>query len=407
MIKILFIATGFAPYQFSENVVNTKLVLGLLKQGYIVDVISQKDEGKEYSVEWLDEWDVLKEITYEIKYNQGAWIVRLYDIIFCLICFRTVLGGMRWGKRALIKALCLHNNKKYDYVISRTPSDISHFVAYHFAKKTGVKWIANWNDPFSHIWPYPYESSGNFMQKKVLNYFCRKFLSLAYVNTFPSKKLQQYILKRTGNTKELKSLIIPHIGFRKVNKVKKKKKICRMCHAGNLSKERDPTNFILALDNLTKKGLIEVQVDFVGCIEQCFYDFLKGQNFLEINIIEPMSYDKSLKEMEKYDILVVIEADMQESIFLPSKVADYASLNIPILAISSLNSCLSNLLNDYGGGVFANGRSIPMIEEVVLTMYTHWEKGCLNRQYHSRNLSDYFSPENVMNLYGKIFNELV
>lgn len=45
-MKILFIASGYLPYTFSENLCNAKLVYALQEAGWHVDVISKKDNDR-------------------------------------------------------------------------------------------------------------------------------------------------------------------------------------------------------------------------------------------------------------------------------------------------------------------------------------------------------------------------
>jgi hypothetical protein len=48
--------------------------------------------------------------------------------------------------------------------------------------------------------------------------------------------------------------------------------------------------------------------------------------------------------------LLVLEADMPESPFLPSKFADYARVGRPIIAVTPNRSPIRQYLNQYGGG---------------------------------------------------------
>ena len=156
-MKILFIASGYLPYTFSENLCNAKLVYALQEAGWHVDVISKKDNGPTYSTEWQEPWLPLKEHTYEVSYFVGGKLSRLYDLLRSSIMMGGFpVDGIRWARRAYQKAMSLHKSNHYDVVITRSPSDIPHIVGYKFAKKTGIKWIANWNDPASTIWPEPY-----------------------------------------------------------------------------------------------------------------------------------------------------------------------------------------------------------------------------------------------------------
>ena len=70
-MKILFITIGFAPYSFSESLCNSKLVLAMQEKGWEIDVISRRDNGTNYSVEWGEPWSRLKAITHHVEYPLG------------------------------------------------------------------------------------------------------------------------------------------------------------------------------------------------------------------------------------------------------------------------------------------------------------------------------------------------
>ena len=48
----------------------------------------------------------------------------------------------------------------------------------------------------------------------------------------------------------------------------------------------------------------------------------------------PISYIKSLEKMQQADILLIIDAAFEKSVFLPSKLIDYLGSKTPILGIS-------------------------------------------------------------------------
>ena len=66
--------------------------------------------------------------------------------------------------------------------------------------------------------------------------------------------------------------------------------------------------------------------------------------------------------MKNFDVLCVIEAKMNEGIFLPSKLSDYSFLNKPILCFSPANGTLVDLINKYGGGIAIDNEDEKNVE---------------------------------------------
>ena len=409
MIKILFIATGFAPYSFSENIVNSKLVLAFLDAGWKVDVISRKDEGPTYSDRWDNEWSELQGITHEVTYPIGNKLERVLDTASSTLSMGFFIEGVRWAKRAYEKALKLHKINKYNVVISRSPTDISHLVAYHFSKKTGAKWIANWNDPATTIWPEPYTHIMPVWKKKLYEKYTANILRNADINTFPSEDLRNYFMKFFPAISNLNSEVIPHIGFQSIVKREKKEhNTFKMCHAGNLSKERNPERFFHALKQFAQENPhANIEVDLMGVSDHGLENLVEMYELEEIvNLVGSFPYMEALSHMSDYDVLLIIEAELKDAIFLPSKLTDYSRLGVPIFAITSKQSCISKLIDRYGGGICADGSSIDKIYRGINYLYEDWKNDRIIQKHNTNNLYDIFEPKNIIEKYKKIFQEL-
>jgi len=87
MPRILMFAPGFAPYSFSENIVNSKLALAFKEHGWDVDVISRVDEGPLYDADWDEPWLPLKPLTHTVVYppgNKNVLFLTFFGSLFVL-----------------------------------------------------------------------------------------------------------------------------------------------------------------------------------------------------------------------------------------------------------------------------------------------------------------------------------
>ena len=410
-MKILFIASGFAPYSFSENIVNSKLALAMIDKGWKVDVISRKDEGVAYSSTWDGEWKDLEKLTHEVTYETGNKITKIIDTLKCMLQMASPIEGVRWANRAYKKALELHKINNYDVVISRSPSDISHLPAYHFSKKTGVKWIANWNDPCIHIWPKPYVQNIPSYKKVIYKKYMNDVIKTATINSFPSQELMIHFKNYTSNLSNKNTAIIPHIGFLKLDfkneNENEKTKTLKICHAGNLSSERNPEIIFKALKNLFDKKVIEeIEIDLLGVQNDYTKELIKIYNLSNhVKMLGSLPYINALELMSNYDVLMIVEAKLKNGVFLPSKVVDYSQLNVPIWAITPKNSCIDKYLKNYGGGISSNNESLESIEQGLADLYISKKANTLN-SYKSDDLFNNFSSNTIIKKYENIFESM-
>ena len=272
-MKILMIATGFPPYLFSENLCNGKLALAFQENNVDFKVISKKDEGPSYGAEWTKPFDSLKDSLYQIEYSPGSKISRIIDIVYSGMKMNNHFeGGIRWARRAYEKALEIIKTDKIDVILTRSPNDIAHLIGYKLKKKSGIKWIANWNDPAAPIWPEPYRHQYSASKQRKIMKHTAKLLNEAYVNTFTSDSLRQHFIDNFPFLKNKKTEIIPHIGLidsawpkaaeRKINDK------LLFLHSGNLSPERNPETTFQALQKIKDEGFNDFEFHIMGQVNE-------------------------------------------------------------------------------------------------------------------------------------------
>lgn len=410
-MRILFITVGFAPYTFSESLCNSKLVLAMMECGWSVDVISRMDDGRNYSTEWTEPWLPLKEVTHVVEYKIGNKIARTIDVIKSAIKMDGfVIEGIRWAAHAYDLACQLCKEKEYDVIITRSPSDIPHIVGYKLSRKTGIKWISNWNDPAVTIWPEPYTHHLSNRKLRLLRKYERLCLSNADVITYPAETLGAIFKKAYPFLKDKLCVEIPHIAL--VNgilkhKSYKKQDVFSLCHSGNLSIERNPENTFRAIRELIDEYNIRMRFDIMGYANEFTQQLIiKYQLEDTVHFIGAYPYIKAIDLLQNYDVLVLIEAILAYGVFFPSKLVDYVQVGRPIIAVSPVNGYVSTMLNTYGGGIAVDNTQYKDIKRALKNMYDKWSQGILCDAYNSALLRDCYSSNSVIDKYNLLFHKL-
>lgn len=400
MANILFIASGFPPFEFSENIINGKLVLALMKKGHSVRVISKIDEGQTYNSEWRKPWLVLKPVTYYISYPLGNFAQRSFEIVMNTLRFKYPQEGIRWAEYAYKKATELIKEEVFDVVITRSPSDIAHLVGLRLKKKLNIRWIANFNDPATGIWPYPYEKNLPGWKKSISKKFVEEVLKLADKASFPSILLAEHF-KEHFKLNDSRISIIPHIMLEEPLEAEYKTdpNNLHIIHSGNLSSERDPGTFLGALKKYNTLNEKKIYLDILGVISNEWIEHIEKLDQGEyVKTIEPLPYSEAMQKMATYDVLLILEAPLKKGIFLPSKISDYAQLKKPILAISPAIGEVKNLLHKYGGGIAAKNNSVDDIFEKLSFLSNKKAGNKLYEFFGNSTLREYLDEKNVINL---------
>jgi glycosyltransferase involved in cell wall biosynthesis len=412
-MNILFITTGFAPYEFSENIVNSKLVLAFLDEGWDVDVITKHDEGDTYSKDWGQPWESLSPHVTEVGYPVRTGISFIPDIIRGLFRFGSVLHGIRWALRAwpvLAKKL---SEKKYDVVITRSPTEVPHLLGLKIRRKYGIPWIANWNDPAPFNWPEPYKNIKN----PVLRYFHKRLAGSAFkeasLNTFPSEELRAHFGSDPKTAGIQNTRILPHIGlpdkFFPSHSKSPTGKVYTICHAGNLSAERHPGPFFKALKSLGDLiGLDAFRLDIIGVYNPEVQKMAEEAGISgNVRFLGNKNYYSTLELLTGYNLLVVVEAPVQKGIFFPSKFTDYLQAGKPVLAISPSKGFMARVLNgESGGGIAADCTNPDAILKGLIELYGEWKSGGSAVLSKVSERYEPYCPARLVATYKEIFNEL-
>jgi len=406
--KILFITPGFAPYEFSENIVNSKLVLALIKAGHTVDVIAKIDEGSVYSNAWIEPWKELRGFTIIPEYSNNKFN-RFADVILSGIKFGSLVHGIRWASRAYDIAIDKINQHRYDLILTRAPSDIGHLVGLKLKKTTGLPWIANWNDPSTTIWPGEYKNKLSIGQKYFYSSLAKDVIKYADLITFPCDELRDHFLSHFIIDIN-KTRIIPHINLPAELTLESglDKGCLKMCHAGNLSKERRPEKLLIALSEAIRNNpKIDITLDIIGSINDNLSTLITSLDLQNhVKSVGSMSFQETMTQLNQYDLLIVVEAPVKMGIFLPSKVVDYSQINKPIFSLSPVRGCMSRLMTTFGGGLVVDNDNPKEISDGLQILINAWKTGDLTEKYNSQLLNSNFTVPGVIHEYEEAFDEI-
>jgi len=402
------ITTGFAPYEFSEAIVNSKLVLALKNAGHEVDVISRESK-QVYAANWTKIWDPLKASIYFVPDQKVSIFKRLAELLYSVFYFKYPIYGIRWGVKVSRLALKMHKERNYDILLTRMPSMIPHLIGKKIHKKIEIPWIANWNDPTDNIRPLLEDK--NVIKSFLNNLLVRDIFNRACFNTYPSKELWEHFNIRILHTNDKKVEIIPHIAIDFKAKTARKRDAkyeFSMCHAGNMLSNVTSEPFLQALLKLKQDDKKSFRLHLFGTINNRFIELIKAYYLSEnIKFHNSLGYESMLYELEKYDVLVLLEAQYDKGILLLSKLSDYASLGKPVFCVSPKIGVIPDYINKYGGGMVVDNKDSQSIYDGLKIMLHEWANHWSNKNISStQQLYEKFNPDCIVAQYERLFNKV-
>lgn len=295
-------------------------------------------------------------------------------------------------------------------VLSQYPSDDAIDLGYIFSKSLKLPWVHIHNDPYPlHLIPPPYQIQAPRgldilgTQSKIL----RAFIEPERV-IFPCKRLLKFearILPDIARMAEDRWRVISHMGIRPL-KPTESNGIFRVCHVGRLYSTRNPEGFIRAWNRFIAKVGRSVETEFlqIGRIWERPMSMLEVAQGLRV--IPTTSYEESLRWMQRASVLLLIEAPIEEGIFLPSKLGDYVGCGKPILSLSPAEGTIADLFSEFGGGIRIDPTDDEKIYHALLMLFENWHGFKSNPDINCRMLQEYFHPDRICELYLNVMKEI-
>lgn len=258
---------------------------------------------------------------------------------------------------------CMEIIKKHDInlVFSFSNPQESNILGAIIKAKTGLPFISHFSDPWYNT---PLGKVSGRSAKRILKQE-RRILEKSDRVIFVNDKLKGFVMKNHPIELSAKAEVVPHCydlkDYPAVESNAREKFI--FSYIGVFYKERNSEIFFEALRRLLdgqpeladrfRVKLIGAANNYSGFPEERIGEMIKDYGLTgRVDVIPGVSYKESLKYMKISDCLLVIDADIADSPFLPSKVVDYAGSGTPILGITPVGSPTDIFLRQMGYRAF-------------------------------------------------------
>jgi hypothetical protein len=334
-MRILVISPLFPPFADAEAICGAKFVQALIDSDVEASVICSSDVRMPAPFDGSKMWEPLRCVSTDVKSVvstpklERLWAAWKYQSTTWAYWTRTVVENARQ----------LHRQKPFDMVISRSLPQHAHLAGYWVASGLGIPWIAIVNDPWDFS-PFVAIEARRQEWTPPLNWriWWRRIVARADAVCFPCERLRDFCLQ--GSTRKSGLFIVPHIGT--VSGSARCANEFLIVHTGKLGvNDLTGRSAITMLNGL--KELFRVRpaakprtrLVFVGPEDPATVRYITQQGLSEnVTCTGLVSYEVSLDYIAQSSLCLLVEADVGEGIFLPSKLCDYIVARKPVLALS-------------------------------------------------------------------------
>ena len=298
----------------------------------------------------------------------------------------------KYYEKVLIKIREIIEKHKINIVFSFANPMESNYLGAMIKEKMGVKYISHFSDPYYGS----FYRKTSIKQKKEAFHYEKYILDNSDRAIFVSQKLKEFVLSKYSNNINQKGAVIPHCFDKNLypNHIKRKKDEFKFAYIGAFYLKRNPGPLFKALELVLKRNKHlekKIKLELIGGVnpyaayKSKYLDrMIMKYNLSRItNVYPKVDYKSSLHSMMEADCLIVIDANVANSPFLPSKLVDYMGAGKPILGITPDNSTTSDILKEMGFPAF-NYNEITEIANFIEDLSTGEFSYKINDQFVNR-----------------------
>ena len=287
----------------------------------------------------------------------------------------------------------IHYLKKYieenqiDTIVTSGPPHSLHLIGLQLKKELGVKWFADFRDPWTTIGYHKALKLSSYAEKK------HKDLEKEVLNSADTIIVTSKTTKAEFQAITSKPIEVITNGY-DVEKVTKKPldEKFTLAHIGSFLSDRNPKILWQAIQELTKENMDfknDFQLKLLGATSQEVLDtineFQLGDFVLNLGYV---SHQEAVEHQRKSQVLLLIEINSEDTkSIIPGKVFEYIVSERPIVAIGPKDSDFAEIITSTNTGVFFTYDEKEKLKSVLLSYYELYKNN--NLKVHAVGLQQY------------------
>lgn len=336
-----------------------RLFMGAKKNTPIdVNVIkkeTQRRSAKEHIAEWV-------RATFFIPDARIGWLPT------------AVSAGMRLIEQFDIQA-----------IYSSSPPYTASLIARQLKRKTGLRWVAGFRDPWTQFlttpnrWFLPAAIDRSlehsvFREADAVECAWQGIINDA-IGKYPQLPREKFYHIPNG----FDSSDFPVVSRHRNHKF-------TITYTGSMYGRRNPASFFKALELLIwmqKLNPQDIHLRFVGRFGAEVHEMFQNASFREsIEILSYVPHEQSVAYLLRSDALLLIVDEAKESEeIVPGKVYEYVGVQKPIIAVAPAHSAIAKLLEETKAGAVAHQSDVEGCARIIEQYYDAWKSGTTAHQH--------------------------
>jgi glycosyltransferase involved in cell wall biosynthesis len=276
-------------------------------------------------------------------------------------------------------------------IITTGPPHSLHLIGMQLKEKTGVKWLADFRDPWTtiHYHKSLKLSESSKKKHKILESKVLKTADQIVVTSLNTKKEFAEITKKPieviTNGFEVSEKITPNLDSD-----------FTLVHIGSLLSNRNPETLWKVLSEIVEINndfKAELQIKLVGIVgEEILESIQKYELIGNCDKIGYVSHKEAIQLQHNAQVLLLVEMDTSETkAIIPGKLFEYMASKRPIIALGPEGSDVETILSETNSGNYFLYSEEEKLKSQILDYYNKYKEGVLVSE--SKNISEYSRRE--------------
>ncbi|MDO7138176.1 glycosyltransferase family 4 protein [Algibacter lectus] len=272
-------------------------------------------------------------------------------------------------------------------IITTGPPHSLHLIGLQLKEKLGIKWIADFRDPWTTI---GYHKQLKLTEKSKQKH---KALEKLVLNTADDIVVTSSVTKTEFEAITNKPIEVITNGY-DYESVESKPLDAKftIAHIGSLLSKRNPIILWQVLSELVQEheGFSkDFQLNFVGAVSETVLQSIETVGLANhVNNAGYVSHKESIVYQKSSQVLLLVEIDSKETkCIIPGKLFEYMVSNRPILALGPQGSDVENIIKETNTGNYFYYTDYKSLKSTILAHYKSYQNK--NLEVHAIGLQKY------------------
>ncbi|WP_442266972.1 glycosyltransferase family 4 protein [Tenacibaculum sp. ZS6-P6] len=304
-----------------------------------------------------------------------------------------------WVKPAVKMLIKYLSENSVDAVITTGPPHSLHLIGKKLKEVTGIKWIADFRDPWTSIDYFhllPLTNSARKKHFRLEEEVVRAADRVIMVSSNAKKKYEDF----NENIDVITNGFDTEKGLEEV-KIELDKKFS-ITHIGTMNSERNPKAFWEALSEISEENsefTDDLELKFIGKVDDSVWENeIESRGFKDVKRVSYVPHLEAKLYQRKSQVLLIVVNDYPSAKeMIPGKTFEYLQANRPILGFAPEGGDLAEILSNTNSGVAVDFRNKELAKKSILNLYSNFKKGNLEStskgidSFHRRKLTEKLS----------------